>query len=232
MATYPLTAMVLNKTKLGETDLILTLLGSDGARHKAIAKGARKPGSKFGGRSEPATVIQALLAKGKTLDIITDARTLKSHQELREDYDAAYALGVILDFAATVSQESLEEKRFFQLTDVALNTLEDILKKEECDADRIMRIKLLVIAYLLKAAAMHGYRFDGYAHAHEGFESRPIDSKVRHSLAFLLGATFDQLVEIDLDTFGQIDVLLDTTRLFLLNNIPARLKALDNYSRI
>ena len=39
--------VVLRKTKLGESDLILTLLSSDGSQIRAVAKGARKPKSPF-----------------------------------------------------------------------------------------------------------------------------------------------------------------------------------------
>ena len=36
-------ALVLDTTKLGEQDLILTLLGETGVQLRAVAKGARKP---------------------------------------------------------------------------------------------------------------------------------------------------------------------------------------------
>ena len=45
--TYHARACVLDRTKLGETDLILTLLSSNGAQLRAVAKGARKPGGKL-----------------------------------------------------------------------------------------------------------------------------------------------------------------------------------------
>ncbi|MEG2982380.1 MAG: recombination protein O N-terminal domain-containing protein [Raoultibacter sp.] len=37
--TYTARVIVLQKTKLGETDLILTLLAEDGAQIRAVAKG-------------------------------------------------------------------------------------------------------------------------------------------------------------------------------------------------
>ena len=50
--TYSLQALVLRKTKLGETDLIVTLLAQDGRQVRAVAKGARKPNSSFASRLE------------------------------------------------------------------------------------------------------------------------------------------------------------------------------------
>ncbi|MCL2818287.1 MAG: DNA repair protein RecO [Actinomycetia bacterium] len=238
MATYPLTALVLRKTKLGEADLILTLLGSDGALHKAIAKGARKPGSKFGGRAEPATVFSGILARGKSLDIISDARTIDSHHRIREDYDTAMGASVILDFAAKVSFEALEDERFFQLTVRALETLEKYAYgRSEPDTSldetsKLKQIHLIVTAYLLKASAMQGYRMDLENGTESQYNAEWRDKDITSSLSFLLGATFAQIEEQDQEVWGDITLLFDTVRLFVRDNIDARLKALDAYTTL
>ena len=61
MPAYPLRALVLRKTKLGETDLILTLLAADGRQVRAVAKGARKSRSRLGARVEPFSILDLLL---------------------------------------------------------------------------------------------------------------------------------------------------------------------------
>ena len=48
--TYSVRGIVLRKTKLAETDLIVTLLADDGTQRRAVAKGARKPSSTFASR--------------------------------------------------------------------------------------------------------------------------------------------------------------------------------------
>ena len=48
---YSLRALVLRRTKLGESDLILTLLSEDGSQKRAVAKGARRPMSSFAART-------------------------------------------------------------------------------------------------------------------------------------------------------------------------------------
>ena len=63
--TYSLHAIVLRKTKLGESDLILTLLAEDGRQVRAVAKGARKPNSAFSSRLEIFAEVEALMASGK-----------------------------------------------------------------------------------------------------------------------------------------------------------------------
>ena len=230
MATYPLTALVLKKTKLSETDLILTLLGSNGALYKAVAKGARKPGSKFGGRAEPATVFEALIARGKSLDIITDANTVETHHNLREDYEVMLAVGVVLDFAATVAQEQLEDERFFRMTLAALDTFEVIARQREGEDDRQQRINLVLCAYLLKGAAMHGYRFDAEEMPDHSGAVTPVGHHEVTTLLYLLGATFPEVSEVPLDAFRPTEALVDQVRMFLQINIPARLRAFDSYS--
>ena len=50
--TYRERALVLDKTKLHETDLIYTLLAENGRQVRAVGKGARKPGSRLAARCE------------------------------------------------------------------------------------------------------------------------------------------------------------------------------------
>ena len=44
--TTRLKAIVLDRTKLAEQDLILTMLSDSGEERRAVAKGARKPGGR------------------------------------------------------------------------------------------------------------------------------------------------------------------------------------------
>ena len=97
MPSYPLRALVLRKTKLGETDTILTLLADDGGQVRAVAKGLRKPGGRFGARLEPYAVCDLLLHTGRSLEVVTEAQTVASHSGLREDLDRSAAAAVVAD---------------------------------------------------------------------------------------------------------------------------------------
>ena len=73
--SYRARCIVLAKTKLGEADLILTMLAQDGTQIRGVAKGARKPGNKrFGARLEPFSVVELQLYPGRSLETITEAR--------------------------------------------------------------------------------------------------------------------------------------------------------------
>ncbi|HKJ56955.1 MAG TPA: DNA repair protein RecO, partial [Nitriliruptoraceae bacterium] len=73
MATYRDQGIVLRTHKLGETDRILTLMTQGRGKVRAVAKGVRRPGSRFGGRLEPYSHVDLLLYEGRSLDVVTQA---------------------------------------------------------------------------------------------------------------------------------------------------------------
>ena len=149
MPTYRTQALVLRKTKLGETDIILTMLAEDGRQVRAVAKGLRKPGGRFGGRLEPYAVVDLQLHAGRNLDVVTEAVTLATHSGLREDYDRSAAAGVVADVLDKISVEGQTEERLFAFSSATLDVM------ETCALEAL---PVLVVAFLGKAMAMHGYR--------------------------------------------------------------------------
>ena len=87
--TYRCRAIVLDKTKLGESDLILTLLADSGAQVRAVAKGARKPGSRLAARCELACSVDLLLARGRSLDVVSQAELMAAPLGPAPDYDSS-----------------------------------------------------------------------------------------------------------------------------------------------
>lgn len=51
MPLYRDVGVVLRTHKLGETDRIVTFITQESGKVRAVAKGVRKPGSRFGSRS-------------------------------------------------------------------------------------------------------------------------------------------------------------------------------------
>ena len=86
--TYGARGIVLRKTKLGEGDLVVTLLSEDGSQLRAVAKGARKPTSPFASRLELYSVADALLARGRSLDIVKEARLVEAKRSSAQFLEA------------------------------------------------------------------------------------------------------------------------------------------------
>jgi DNA repair protein RecO (recombination protein O) len=77
-------AVVLRSIRYGEADRILHLYSKTKGRIGAIAKGARKPKSRFGGRLEPFFRLDLILHEGRgELLTVTNASTLDGYPRLR-----------------------------------------------------------------------------------------------------------------------------------------------------
>ncbi|HEY1284457.1 MAG TPA: DNA repair protein RecO [Solirubrobacterales bacterium] len=79
-------AVVLRSIRYGEADRILHLYSASRGRLGAIAKGARRPKSRFGGRLEPFFRLDLLLHEGRgELMTVTAVDTVDGYPRLRSD---------------------------------------------------------------------------------------------------------------------------------------------------
>jgi DNA repair protein RecO (recombination protein O) len=82
--TYRATAINLKAMPMGETDRLLTLLTPELGLLRVTAPGARKHLSRLGGRSGLFVINDVLIAKGKRLDKLVQAETLRSFPGLSQ----------------------------------------------------------------------------------------------------------------------------------------------------
>jgi DNA repair protein RecO (recombination protein O) len=83
--TYQVTGINLKAMPFGEADRLVTILTPEQGLLRVVAPGARKPKSSLGGRSGIFVVNQLLLARGKSIDRITQAETLHTYRNLALD---------------------------------------------------------------------------------------------------------------------------------------------------
>ncbi|HEV2771496.1 MAG TPA: DNA repair protein RecO [Thermoleophilaceae bacterium] len=78
-------AVVLRSIRFGEADRVLHLYTAERGRLGAVAKGVRRPRSRFGGRLEPFFRTRLVLHEGRgELCTVTSAETIHAHPALRE----------------------------------------------------------------------------------------------------------------------------------------------------
>jgi len=131
---YQTEAIVLKRIKLGEADRILTLYTADLGKIKAVAKGTRRPKSKLGGHVELLTHSLLMLARGRNLDIITQAQTIDNFLALKDDLGRiSYSL-YILELVDSFTAEHIENRRLFSLL---LDTLHRLSQAE--DGEPVLR---------------------------------------------------------------------------------------------
>ena len=95
MRTYTASSIILRRIDLGEKDRILTAYTRERGKLSAVAKGARRPGSRLAGASEPFTYSKVFLSTGRELDILTQAEIKESFSNVRQSIRAV-AYGIYL----------------------------------------------------------------------------------------------------------------------------------------
>ncbi|MDO5066287.1 MAG: DNA repair protein RecO [Propionibacteriaceae bacterium] len=105
MRTYRTEAVVLHTWKLGEADRIISLFTREYGKVRAVAKGVRRSGSKFGARLELFSHVDVQLVEGRgSLDTITQVESLHPPM-LGSDYDRFCAAQVLVEAADRIVSE-------------------------------------------------------------------------------------------------------------------------------
>lgn len=118
---YRSEAVVLRRQDLGEADRLLTIYTPDLGKLRVVAKGVRKPRSRKAGHLEPLTRARLMLARGRELDIITQAEALELYPLLRDDL---IRLGQALYAVELLDRFTVEEGESQRLYDLLVSTLD------------------------------------------------------------------------------------------------------------
>jgi DNA repair protein RecO (recombination protein O) len=142
-------AIVLRTQKLGEADRIVTLLARRAGRVRAVAKGVRRTKSRFGARLEPFTHVDLLLYTGRSLDVITQADTVRPYgKPFATDYPRYTAGTAMLETAEKFTPVEREPAmRQFLLLVGGLRAL----------GEGTHDPRLVLDAYLLRSLAVAGF---------------------------------------------------------------------------
>ncbi len=124
MTLYRDQGVVLRTIKLGETDRIVTILSQGHGKIRAVAKGVRKPGSRFGARLEPMTHLAFQCYRGRSeLDIVNQVETIDANRALREHYGCLTHAISMLEAADQVAQDRQPNPALYRMLVRALRTL-------------------------------------------------------------------------------------------------------------
>jgi DNA repair protein RecO (recombination protein O) len=127
---YKTPAIVLRHRNLGDADKIITLYTANLGKVDAVVKGARKTKSRLAGNCEPLMHATFMLARGKSLDIVTQVEATESFAALRDDLErvsrAIYACELIDRFTEPHAEN-------FGLYRLLLDTLRRIASRDDMD---------------------------------------------------------------------------------------------------
>ena len=155
-------AVVLRSIRYGEADRIVHLYTPDRGRFSAIAKGARRPRSRFGGRLEPFFRLDLVLYEGRSdMLTVTAAQTVAGYGRLRSDGRALDAAARACDAVGRLFDTGEPHPAVFNLLCNELALLDDDPARAGHSNQLAFRLKLLLAAGLapqLAACASCGAR--------------------------------------------------------------------------
>ena len=142
--------IVLDRTKLGEQDLILTVLGKEGERFSALAKGARKPGSRLAARTELFCDVDMLVSYGRGLGIVSEAEVVNAHAGVRGELNTLACASAMCEVARLTAYENVTDPFLHPLLERALMACEEVGDPAH--------LSLFLSAYVFKVLSHSGWR--------------------------------------------------------------------------
>lgn len=121
---YKTEGIILRRRNLGEADSIFTVLSPREGKFDAIAKGVRKARSRMRGHLEPLTRSRLLLARGRSLDVFTQAETVSPYRAIRDDLERSAAAMYCAELADRFTIEHAENPGLYELLIAAFDALE------------------------------------------------------------------------------------------------------------
>ncbi|GAB2548627.1 DNA repair protein RecO [Brachybacterium huguangmaarense] len=102
-------AIILRTHPLGESDRIITLLTRRHGKVRAVAKGVRRTGSRFGARLEPFGLVDVQLHTGKSLHTVTQVVTIETFAEgISADYGRYTAGSAMLETTDRLTDDMVD----------------------------------------------------------------------------------------------------------------------------
>ncbi len=199
MPTYRDEAVVLRTHKLGEADRIITMLSRQHGKIRAVAKGVRRTGSKFGARLEPMMVADIQCYVGRSLDIIQQAESLGSYgADIADDYASYTAASVMIETADKVTDDDGSLQQYLLL----VGALRSLARREHDTS-------LTLDSYLLRSLSIAGWA--------PSFEDCAVTGAPGPHTVFVVqlgGVVSDEVAppgspRLDLDTLSLLGALLE-----------------------
>ncbi|MEP6489672.1 DNA repair protein RecO [Microcoleus vaginatus GB2-A3] len=136
--TYKATGINLKSAPIGESDRVLTVLTREFGLIRAVAPGVRKQRSTIGGRSELFVVNELLIAKGRSLDKITQADTVQSHPGLSRNLGKLSAAQYLAELAIASALSDEPQEELFWLLGEHLSRLERLSDRTEIESAAVL----------------------------------------------------------------------------------------------
>lgn len=121
---YRIHAVILRRRNLGESDRILTVFSREIGKHRFVAKGVRRPGSRMAGQSEPYMIAHFQLARTRSLPIASQVEAVQAFPRLRASEEAIAAAGLMAERIEQLTAEDEAAPAVYALLESSLDLLD------------------------------------------------------------------------------------------------------------
>ncbi|MCW5874656.1 MAG: DNA repair protein RecO [Anaerolineales bacterium] len=173
--TQRVEGIVLKHADFGEADRLVTLFTLQEGKLRAIAKGARKPGSRKGGHLEPFTRVSLLLGKGREIPMVEQAEALELNTALSNNLEALGYAAYVAELVDKFNGDHDENRGVYRLT-------RDTLPRLAAGED----LQLTVRFFEVKLLEHMGFRPQLHHCVHCGKEIQPEDQYFSFELGGVL----------------------------------------------
>ncbi len=143
MRTYKTEGIVIGRINFGEADRILTIYTRGFGKLRVLAKSARKLTSRKSGALELFNQVKLCLAKGKNLDIITEAEVVRSFRPWRRNLKKVALAYHFSELVERLTPENQKSEEIFSLLAGSLFGLGQATESQLKDASENFARKLL-----------------------------------------------------------------------------------------
>lgn len=204
-----LTGMVISAQPAGDYNKRIVIVTGEAGKITAFARGARKPGSKFCGTTEPFCFGEFKLIRGKDAYTLIDANISRHFEELRVDYEATILGSYFMEIADYYSRENVEAYELLNLLYASFLAL--------C-SDRFDR-RLVRAIYEIKALVIEG-EFPGVPN------DRVYDDTINYLIDRIVSSSIRELYSFSVGEETLLD-LVHIGKLLVDRFMDKRFKSLD-----
>lgn len=125
MRTYKTQAIILKRIDIGEADKIISVFTPSYGKISIYARGIKRPMSRRSPHVEVFAYSQLQMYKGKTMDTLVDAQTIKAFSTLRQDLRRMTTAFRMAEMIERLCPQEQENHHLFKLFLTALTFLDD-----------------------------------------------------------------------------------------------------------
>jgi len=173
--SYRVDAVVLRRRDLGEADRLLTVYSREYGKLQQVAKGARRPSSRKAGHLEVFTRVLIQAARGRELDVITQAEAIEPYLQLRTELVRVGQASYLIELIDRFTVDGEPNDALFTLLVRSLEHLD-----QGADSHNIIR------AFELRLLDQAGYRPELFQCVTCGSEVRPESQYFSYELGGVL----------------------------------------------